>query len=88
MLNIRFSPATVQGEHGDQKLEDLISTYFDEGGMQVQFNVVSTKTLYDAQEHPDQHTDLIVRIAGFSVFFVEVGKALQDDFISRTEHQA
>ena len=88
MLNIRFSPATVQGEHGDQKLEDLIATYFDEGGMQVQFNVVSTKTLYDAQEHPDQHTDLIVRIAGFSVFFVEVGKALQDDFISRTEHQA
>jgi len=64
----------------------MIATYFNNGGMQVQFNVVSTETLRDAQEHPDLHTDLIVRIAGFSVFFVEVSKALQDDFITRTEH--
>ena len=86
MLNIRFSPTAVQGEGGDQKLEAMIATYFDKGGMQVQFNVVSTETLHDAQEHPELHTDLIVRIAGFSVFFVEVSRALQDDFISRTEH--
>ena len=86
MLNIRFSPVALQGEGGDDKLEAMIATYFNNGGMQVQFNVVSTETLRDAQAHPDQHTGLIVRIAGFSGFFVEVSKALQDDFITRTEH--
>ncbi len=88
MLNIRFSPSSVIGENGDRILEDMIATYFDEGGMQVQFNVVSTDTLRDAQVRPDEHEDLIVRIAGFSVFFVEVNRALQDDFITRTEHMA
>ncbi|MBR0401661.1 MAG: hypothetical protein IJH73_04030, partial [Lachnospiraceae bacterium] len=56
------------------------------GGMQVQFNVVSADTLYDAQDHPDEYKDLIVRIAGFSAAFVELGKKVQDDFIRRTEH--
>ena len=85
-LNIRFSPSTVQGAAGTIKLRDLIATYFDVGGMQVQFNVVSTETLYDAQEHPDEHENLIVRIAGFSVYFIEMPKIMQDDFITRTEH--
>ncbi len=85
-LNIRFSPSTLSGEDGTKKLADLIATYFQEGGMQVQFNVVSTKTLYDAQERPEKYDDLIVRIAGFSVYFVEMSKTLQDDFITRTEH--
>ena len=85
-LNIRFSPATVYGEEGTKKLSYLIGSYFDQGGMQVQFNVVSTKTLYEAQEKPDKFEDLIVRIAGFSVYFVEMAKPLQDDFITRTEH--
>ena len=86
MLNIRFSPSTVRGVDGTKKLSDLIAAYFEEGGMQVQFNVVSTDTLYRAQEKPEDYEDLIVRIAGFSVYFVEIGKALQDDFITRTEH--
>ena len=85
-LNIRFSPSTVRGSEGTKKLRDLIATYFDEGGMQVQFNVVSTETLHEAQEKPDKHEDLIVRIAGFSVFFIEMPKIMQDDFITRTEH--
>ena len=85
-LNIRFSPSTVLGAEGTKKLSDLIASYFDQGGMQVQFNVVSTKTLHEAQEQPDKHEDLIVRIAGFSVYFVEMGKPMQDDFITRTEH--
>ena len=85
-LNIRFSPATVRGGDGTKKLRDLIATYFGEGGMQVQFNVVATDTLYDAQENPDKHENLIVRIAGFSVYFVEMPKIMQDDFITRTEH--
>ena len=85
-LNIRFSPSTVRGEGGTKKLADLIGAYFDQGGMQVQFNVVSTETLHEAQETPDKHENLIVRIAGFSVYFVEMSKTLQDDFITRTEH--
>jgi formate C-acetyltransferase len=85
-LNIRFSPATVSGEEGTRKLCDLIATYFEQGGMQVQFNVVSTQTLPDAQKHPEKYENLIVRIAGFSAFFVEMPKLLQDDFITRTEH--
>ncbi len=88
MLNIRFSPTAVRGADGTKKLSDLIGAYFDEGGMQVQFNVVGTDTLYDAQKNPDKYSDLIVRIAGFSVYFVEVPKPLQDDFITRTEHLA
>lgn len=86
MLNIRFSPATVRGEDGADKLRHLLETYFEQGGMQVQFNVVATETLYDAQKNPDDYKDLIVRIAGFSVYFVEISKVLQDDFITRTEH--
>lgn len=85
-LNIRFSPSTVQGEEGTRKLSYLIDTYFQEGGMQVQFNVVSTDSLHDAQAHPEEYENLIVRIAGFSAFFVEMPKVLQDDFITRTEH--
>ncbi len=87
-MNIRFSPTAVRGADGTKKLADLSATYFSEGGMQVQFNVVSTQTLYDAQKNPENYTNLIVRIAGFSVYFVEMPKALQDDFITRTEHQA
>ena len=84
--NIRFTPSAVRGDEGTKKLYELFSTFFDEGGMQVQFNVVGTETLYDAQEHPEDHQDLIVRIAGYSAYFVEIPKVLQDDFITRTEH--
>ena len=86
-LNIRFSPSVVQSEQGTRKLRDLISAYFAQGGMQVQFNVVSTTTLHEAQETPDKYKNLIVRIAGFSAYFVEMPKVMQDDFISRTECQ-
>ena len=54
--------------------------------MQVQFNVVSTDTLHDAQSDPDKYKNLIVRIAGLSAYFVEMPKTIQDDFITRTEH--
>jgi formate C-acetyltransferase len=85
-LNIRFSPSAVRGAEGTRKLRELFATYFDQGGMQVQFNVVGTDTLYDAQKNPDKYENMIVRIAGFSAFFVEMPKPLQDDFITRTEH--
>jgi formate C-acetyltransferase len=85
-LNIRFSPKSVAGELGTKRLQELFDTYFDMGGMQVQFNVVSTDELHNAQDHPEEYENLIVRIAGFSTFFVEMPKFMQDDFITRTEH--
>ena len=84
-LNIRFSPNSVAGDEGAMKLKQLIKTYFKLGGMQVQFNVVSTDSLHEAQKDPDSFKDLIVRIAGFSTYFVTLDKATQDDFIMRTE---
>jgi len=84
-LNIRFTPTSVAGDEGAEKLKKLIWTYFKLGGMQVQFNVVNTETLRKAQENPDEYRDLIVRIAGFSTYFVTLNKANQDDFIRRTE---
>ena len=84
-LNIRFSPASVQGDNGTMKLRQLIETYFDMSGMQVRFNVVGTDELYKAQENPDDYQNLVVRIAGFSAYFVELDRAMQDDFITRTE---
>ena len=84
-LNIRFSPTSVQGEEGTNKLRQLIQTYFDLDGMQVQFNVVSTEQLHKAQKNPDDYQNLVVRIAGFSAYFVELNRDMQDDFITRTE---
>ncbi len=84
-LNIRFSPASVQGDAGAEKLRALIRTYFALGGMQVQFNVVGTEQLKKAQEDPESNKNLVVRIAGFSTYFVSLSRATQDDFITRTE---
>lgn len=84
-LNIRFTPSSVEGDEGAEKLKQLIKTYFTLGGMQVQFNVVSTEELHEAQEKPDEYKDLVVRIAGFSTYFVSLDKFTQDDFIRRTE---
>jgi len=84
-MNIKFSPSSVEGVDGTDKIRQLIQTYFDLSGMQMQFNVVSTKQLHDAQEHPDEYKNLIVRIAGFSTYFVELSRDTQDDFITRSE---
>jgi pyruvate formate-lyase/glycerol dehydratase family glycyl radical enzyme len=84
-LNIRFSPSSVEGDEGAEKLKQLIKAYFGLNGMQVQFNVVSTTALREAQKKPDEYRDLVVRIAGFSTYFVSLDKLTQDDFIRRTE---
>lgn len=85
LLNMRFHPNTLNTPESIDKLTALIKTYFDMGGMQLQFNVVSAETLHAAQEHPEDYKDLVVRIAGFSAYFVEVYKECQDDIIKRTE---
>jgi len=85
LLNMRFHPSALSNETGKEKLIALIKTYFALGGMELQFNVVSAKTLKDAQANPKDYRDLVVRIAGFSAYFVELYKASQDDIIKRTE---
>ncbi|NMB17500.1 MAG: formate C-acetyltransferase/glycerol dehydratase family glycyl radical enzyme [Firmicutes bacterium] len=86
LLNVKVSPGAVSGAKGEAIISDLVRTYFDLGGQHIQFNVVSTKTLRDAQEHPEKYGHLVVRVAGFSVYFTAIDRTLQDDIIARTEH--
>ncbi len=85
LLNMRFHPTALRNETGKEKLMALIKTYFNLGGMEMQFNIVSGETLRKAQQKPEEYRDLVVRIAGFSAYFVELYKASQDDIIKRTE---
>jgi len=84
--NMKFHPMALKGSQGAKKLLALIKSYFDLPGFQIQFNVVDSKMLKDAQEHPENYRDLIVRVAGFSAFFVELSKSIQDQIIARTEY--
>ncbi len=85
LLNMRFHPTALRNEQGKEKLKALIKTYFGMGGMEMQFNIVSADVLRKAQEKPEDYRDLVVRIAGFSAYFVELFKASQEDIIKRTE---
>ncbi len=80
-LILRFHPQSLDPE----KLRSLIKTYFELGGMQLQFNMVDTETLIDAQAEPDKYRDLVVRIAGYSVLFTNLSKKAQDEIIARSE---
>ena len=82
--NMKFHPTAINGIKGSKALLSLIKTYFDLGGFQLQFNVVDNQMLIEARKHPDKYRDLIVRVAGFSAFFVELSRALQDQIIERT----
>jgi formate C-acetyltransferase len=85
LLNQKFTPALLADDVGLTGLVQLVRGYFRLGGHHVQFNVVDAETLRDAQVHPDLHRDLIVRVAGYSDYFCDLGKALQDEIIARTE---
>jgi formate C-acetyltransferase len=69
------------------KLVDLVRTYFKLDGHHIQFNVVDASTLREAQQKPEMHRNLIVRVAGYSDYFCDLGRGLQDEIIARTEHQ-
>ncbi len=88
LLNQKFTPKLLEGPEGLNALVNLIRGYFKLGGHHIQFNVVSADTLRDAQAHPDKYRDLIVRVAGYSDYFCDLTKALQDEIIARTEHTA
>lgn len=86
LLNQKMTPQMLSTEENRQKLELLIKTFFNRlHGYHVQYNIVSKETLIDAQKHPENHKDLIVRVAGYSAFFNVLSKKMQDDIIGRTE---
>jgi trans-4-hydroxy-L-proline dehydratase len=76
------------GEKGIDNLSHLVRSYFKLVGHHIQFNVIEVKRLREAQKHPEQHRDLIVRVAGYSDYFCDLSKTLQDEIIGRTEHGA
>lgn len=86
LLNVRFVPALLKREEDQKKLASLIRTYFKFGGHHIQFNIVDTATLYDAQKHPDEYKDLLVRVAGYSDYFNDMTEQLQNEIIARTEN--
>ena len=86
LLNMKFTPHLLEGDDGVSKLAHLVRTYFRLDGHHIQFNVVTAKTLREAQQQPEKYRDLIVRVAGYSDYFVDLGKELQDEIIQRTEH--
>jgi pyruvate formate-lyase/glycerol dehydratase family glycyl radical enzyme len=85
LLNMKFHPSTLGNTEDLRKLATLIKTYFSLGGKHVQFNVVSREMLREAQKNPESYSDLVVRVAGYSAYFVQLGKRVQDEIIARTE---
>jgi formate C-acetyltransferase len=87
LLNQKFTPDFFRDERSIRKVTQLIRSYFRMDGHHIQFNVVSADTLRDAQKHPEKYQDLIVRVAGYSDYFNDLGPELQDEIIRRTEHE-
>ncbi len=85
LLNQKFTPNVVAGEKGLDNMASLIRSYFSMDGHHIQFNVIDRQTLIDAQKNPEEYKDLIVRVAGYSDFFRNLDKPLQDEIIERTE---
>jgi pyruvate formate-lyase/glycerol dehydratase family glycyl radical enzyme len=88
LLNQKFAPELLADKDGLDRLAHLIRTYFKLDGHHIQFNVVNAETLRDAQKHPEKHGDLLVRVAGYSDYFVNLSTELQNEIIKRTEHKS
>ncbi len=87
LLNVRFTPASVAGEEGRFRLVSFLRTFLDLGLFHIQFNIAGQEVLRCAQERPDDHRSLLVRVAGYSAYFVELSKEMQEDIISRIPHE-
>jgi len=85
LLNMKFHPSSANGDDGPKKIAQLIQTYFAMGGMEIQLNFVSSDILKDARKNPENYQNLVVRVAGFSAYFVELHAECQEDLINRTE---
>ena len=88
LLNQRFLPGALQGEDGIEKLSHLIRTYFNLNGHHIQFNIVDSETLRQAQQHPEEYRDLLVRVAGYSDYFVDLDADHQEEIVARTQHDS
>jgi formate C-acetyltransferase len=88
LLNQKFAPRLLEGDIGLSKFTRLIRAYLRLDGHHIQFNVVDGATLRAAQENPDAYRDLIVRVAGYSDYFCDLSKDLQEEIIARTEHKS
>ena len=86
LLNLRLNPELVATKRGQANLGAMVQTLFSLGAFHVQFNCISSDTLRDAQAHPENYKDLLVRVAGYSTQFVNLSKSMQDAIIARTEH--
>ncbi len=87
LVNMKFNPLALKGRENLQKFTALIRSYFDLGGHHLQFNVINRETLLEAQENPEKHLSLLVRVAGYSDYFVTLSREVQDEIISRAEQQ-
>lgn len=87
LLNLKFSPEVFADQAGREKMRGMIKAFFTMDGWHVQFNIISTKTLRDAQAHPEEYRDLVVRVAGYSALFNDLEPKTQNDIIERTEHE-
>ena len=87
LLNMKFQPAAMKTKADIEKMIALIKTYFHYGGKHIQFNVIDRTTLLDAKIHPEGHRNLLVRVAGYSAFFITLDTEVQDEIIERTEHK-
>jgi len=87
LLNMKFSPRLLEGSTGIDMLTSLVRGYFGMDSHHVQFNVVSAETLREAQADPSNHRNLIVRVAGYSDYFCDISRELQEEIIERTEHE-
>lgn len=87
LLNLKFQPNTLKGQQGLNKFADFLMAFTKLKIQHVQFNVQSKETLLEAQKHPEKYSGLLVRVAGYSAFFVDLNKQIQDDIIARVEHQ-
>lgn len=87
LMNMKFHPSALKSAEDLRKLSFLIRTYFSLGGKHIQFNVVTKEILRQAQTQPENYRDLVVRMAGYSAYFVQLGKTVQDEIIARTVHE-
>jgi formate C-acetyltransferase len=83
-MNVKLPPDQLDTRHGRDGVMALVRTLFENGGYHIQFNVLDTEKLRDAQKHPENYRDLVVRVAGFSAFFCQLNKGVQDEIIERT----
>jgi len=86
VMNMKLSSTVLRDREAIEKFITLLRTFFNRGGWHIQFNILNREDLIEAKKHPEQWKHLIVRVAGYSAYFVELPPSVQDEIIARTEH--